>query len=141
MPYSIKIWHLKVMLKIMKPANYITSGTFILLWCVLHWTCHTPFCLGNCGPHQEKWCWDIKVGVHFLCFFMTILSHFAFIIFNMNFKMTFTNPPPSILNIECHLLSPLLIGMGSIGKILSLVLFAFALLQKLLVFKLQPAAF
>ncbi len=49
---SMPLW---VMVKIMEQAKKITSGTFILLWCV---------------------------GVHFSCF-MTILSHFWAIIFNM----------------------------------------------------------
>ncbi len=31
---------IRVMLKIMKQATNKTSGTFILLWCVLHWIGH-----------------------------------------------------------------------------------------------------
>ncbi len=50
------------MLKIMKTAKNSISGTFILLWYVLHCTEH--------------------FGVHFSCF-MTILSHFGFIFSSM----------------------------------------------------------
>ncbi len=79
---------LRVMLKIMKPAKNSISGTFILLWHVLHcaehffWIYH--FVWAIVAP-IKKWSHGIKVGVHFSCF-MTILSHFGFIIFSMTLK-------------------------------------------------------
>ncbi len=40
------------------------------------------FYMGHCGSHWKKWSQSIKGEVHFSCF-MTILSHFCFIIFNL----------------------------------------------------------
>ncbi len=59
------------------------SGILILKMHLAYW--YMPFCFWLCGPHQKKWSWGIKVGVHFSCF-MTILSHFGFIIFSMTHK-------------------------------------------------------
>ena len=64
------------------------NGILILKMHLAHWYMYMPFCLGNCGPHQKKWSWGIKVGVHFSCF-MTILSHFGFIIFSMTQRLLF----------------------------------------------------
>ncbi len=62
------------MLKIMKPAKSSISGTFILLWHVLHCTGHFSWIGGS--------------DVHVSCF-MTILSHFGFIIFSMTLRSFF----------------------------------------------------
>ncbi len=72
-----------VTLKIMKPANHITSGTFILFWCVLHWTSHAQ---ASKWEHKEFILWT-----HSLCcntyehnvwylvvqgYFVTLLLHY-----------------------------------------------------------------
>ncbi len=70
---------LRIMLKIMKPTKKSISGTFILL----SYSAWTSSSVGNKSHFLSLvWSWGIKVGVHFSCF-MTILSHFGFIIFSM----------------------------------------------------------
>ncbi len=68
----------RVMLKIMKPTKNSTSATFILFWYVLHCTGHFFWIVGS------ETFETMKLGHQSGCsFFMTILSHFGFIIFSM----------------------------------------------------------
>ncbi len=55
--HDLSLW---VMLKIMKPAKNSTSGTFILLWHVLHWAIEAPIRKNEAGA--SKWVFIFHVS-------------------------------------------------------------------------------